>query len=257
MPIANETAVGHAPRQIAAVSRSRATASANVSSAAPRTPPTAAAANRAPSSRTRCNRNAPPAYQRSSSAVATAAATVATARPTAISARASCRAATRPTASAAAATGAGHRRGASRRSAPSRTPAAGDAAPSSRPPGCSHHVHSAATTQSDADQHGRCARPHAVTERRRGGRRSAGVGNDVGQRVLRARRRLDRDATNREPSENRGRTGERARGQDGPVRHRGRGGGPPPTVPGRGGYLAPISVTTDRRPSASSVIGRS
>ena len=80
-------------------------------------------------------------------------------------------------------------------------------------------------------------------------RRGVRVRDDVGQRVLRAGQRLgptlptgrgdegepcsdERDggpeSTNWMAS-----VGERARGQDGPVRHRGRGGDPPPTVPGR------------------------
>ena len=79
MPAPIAIASGHAMRHSSEALGWRSIAIASVSSAAPSTPPTAAAATNVHSSRTRTSRNGPRAYQRSSTADARAAAVTATA----------------------------------------------------------------------------------------------------------------------------------------------------------------------------------
>ena len=179
------------------------------------------------------------------SAIATAAATVATAPPRR-SRRRVVRAATRPTASAAV-TAADPAPGRQQEEGSSRTlPAAGDAAPSGRPPG--------AATTSTRRRRRRRGRP-APPVRTPGTLTRAAVVAAVavlawGMTSANASSPGPRRLTATLPTGSRrrtvGETGEQARGQDGPVRHRGEAG---PTPTSRVGAATWLELGDDR-PSA-------
>src|SRR6478735_4061793 len=169
---------------------------------------------------------------------------------------ASCHTAAPPAASAPATSGAAHTRGADRSNATSTTPAGPASAGVTTPPGCSHHPHSASANTTIATTSAgrtartmRGARPPSVALGMTSTNASSGLA------ASERRYQSDVGSTDLEPGERSGKgSGDRTRGQDGPGRHRGQGGDPPPAVPGRGGYLVPNNATIQTRPAPSIVI---
>ena len=189
MPIAIESAVGHASRHIAAASRSKATARASVSSARrPHRPPRPR--------RTACRARAPVATGTGRPRTSGAGARWRRRRrrwlppPDRDLGGASWRAATRPTASAAATNRRGPTPGREQEERAEQDSGRGRRSTLEHAVGVQPPRPLSGDHTDDADQRGRCTGPNAATDRRRGGRRGRGVGDDVGQRVLRARRRL-------------------------------------------------------------------